>query len=151
MLIQSQRAVCFLLILLQLSCFDAAPGISFHEPQPGQTVSGRTFTISVGVSDFAFPSDGKGVLYLDGGKLIEVRQPQLTISMDGLGGLYEGQHTLRLVMYGTGGEEVGAGGTPSALLRIRDAIPHPDVGCAAPRRGEVPQGGRAGGDGWTVS
>lgn len=84
MLIQSQRAVCFLLILLQLSCFDAAPGISFHEPQPGQTVSGRTFTISVGVSDFAFPSDGKGVLYLDGGKLIEVRQPQLTISMDGI-------------------------------------------------------------------
>ena len=33
------------------------------------------------------PDMGKGILLLDGGKLMEVRQQHVTISMDGAGGL----------------------------------------------------------------
>jgi hypothetical protein len=77
--------------------------IIFHAPTPKQTVSGRTFLIDVEVSGLQIPEDAKGILYLDNGKLLEVRQQHVTVNMDGAGGLTEGQHSLRLVLFNSEG------------------------------------------------
>jgi hypothetical protein len=53
----------------------------------------------------AIPEQGKGILYIDDTKLFEVRQQHMTISMDGAGGLREGEHRVRVdvVDHATGG------------------------------------------------
>ena len=101
--------------LLTLVCAAAQvpSDITFHSPQPGQTVSGRSFTIEVEVaSSFPVPEEGKGVLFLDGGKLLEVRQQHVTVSMDGAGGLAEGQHTLQLVLFALDGSTIATQQVP---------------------------------------
>lgn len=52
------------------------------------------------------PEEGKGILYLDGIKLLEVRQQRISISMDGAGGLAPGPHALRVDIHPAGGESV---------------------------------------------
>eukprot|EP00283_Hemiselmis_rufescens_P024606 CAMPEP_0173463270 /NCGR_PEP_ID=MMETSP1357-20121228/68042_1 /TAXON_ID=77926 /ORGANISM="Hemiselmis rufescens, Strain PCC563" /LENGTH=98 /DNA_ID=CAMNT_0014431075 /DNA_START=38 /DNA_END=331 /DNA_ORIENTATION=+ len=69
-------------------------------------VEGRTLTIDFEIQGFAVPDDGKGVLYLDGGRLYEVRQQRLSINMDGAGGLLEGDHTLRVDLHPISGGQV---------------------------------------------
>ena len=73
--------------------------IIFLAPVPKQIVSGRTFPIDVELSGLQIPEDGKSILYLDDGKLLEVRQQHVTVTMDGAGGLSEGQHSLRLFLF----------------------------------------------------
>ena len=70
--------------------------IKFLSPSPDQAVSGRSFLIDIEVTGVSVPSDAKGVLLLDEGRLLEVRQQRITITMDGAGGLSEGAHILRL-------------------------------------------------------
>jgi len=132
------------------------PEVTFHSPQSGATVSGRSFSIEVQVSQrrlscgqgivlvcvspvshaaclyavqvtgFALPDMGKGILLLDGGKLMEVRQQHVTISMDGLGGLSEGQHSLKLVLMRADGSSVDAHG--GEVLFVKEGSPEDTAG-----------------------
>jgi hypothetical protein len=95
----------------------ASPSVVFHSPQLGATVSGRSFVIEVEVKGFDVPDMGKGVLLLDGAKLMEVRQQHVTISMDGLGGLSEGQHSLTLLLERRDGSPVTAANSQVTFLK----------------------------------
>ena len=88
---------------------ETSPRIVFNAPTSGQTVSGRTFAIEVEVFGIQLPDEAKGILYLDNGKLLEMRQSHLTVNMDGAGGLAEGLHSLRLVLVNTNGETISSG------------------------------------------
>lgn len=72
------------------------------------------------------PDMGKGVLLLDGGKLMEVRQQHVTISMDGAGGLSEGQHSLRLVLLRPDGSSIDAEG--NEVLFLKEGSPEATAG-----------------------
>jgi hypothetical protein len=72
------------------------------------------------------PDMGKGILLLDGGKLMEVRQQHITISMDGAGGLSEGQHSLRLVMMRPDGSSIDTG--DSEVLFLKEGSPEDTAG-----------------------
>jgi hypothetical protein len=98
-----------LLVFFAAAAGQPSPTIEFHSPTPGQSVSGRSFTIEVEVApSFHVPEQGKGILFLDGGKLLEVRQQRVTISMDGAGGLAEGPHKLRLELFALDGTTLAA-------------------------------------------
>ncbi|KAJ1489085.1 hypothetical protein T484DRAFT_1886283, partial [Baffinella frigidus] len=119
------RLVQTALVLLACAVAQVPPEITFHSPQPGQTVLGRSFTIEVEVaSSFHVPEEGKGVLFLDGGKLLEVRQQRVTVSMDGAGGLFEGQHTLRLVLLALDGSTVAT----QQVLFLKEGAPEETAG-----------------------
>ena len=85
------------------------PDIVFHLPTSGQVVTGRTFAIEVEIFGLQIPEEGKGILYLDSGKLLEVRQQHLTVNMDGAGGLSEGPHSLRVELFDTKGKSLSSG------------------------------------------
>jgi len=72
------------------------------------------------------PDMGKGILLLDGGKLMEVRQQHMSISMDGAGGLSEGQHSLRLVLLRPDGSSMDAEG--SEVLFLKEGSPEATAG-----------------------
>jgi hypothetical protein len=100
--------------LLSLICVrnadtERTPKIKFNSPTSGQVVSGRTFAIDVEVSGIRIPDDAKGILFLDNGKLLEMRHPHLTVNMDGAGGFSEGQHSLRLVLINSEGTTISSG------------------------------------------
>ena len=82
---------------LSLPLADGVPGVIFHSPKSGATVSGRSFAIELEITGFEVPEKGKCILMLNGAKLMEVRQQHVTISMDGAGGLPEGQNSLKLL------------------------------------------------------
>eukprot|EP00960_Hanusia_phi_P075258 768395-Hanusia_phi.AAC.4 len=72
--------------------------VIFHRPQRNEKVSGRSFSIELEVEGVSLPEQGKGLLLLDGKKLMEIRSSRTTVGMDGAGGLWEGEHTLKLLV-----------------------------------------------------
>ena len=127
---QRQHVRLAVVVWVLMACAECAAGASagviFHSPESGATVSGRSFVIEVEVTGFDIPQAGKGVLLLDGSRLMELRQQHVTISMDGLGGLTEGQHSLRVLLQGVDGVAVDA--ADNEVLFIKHGSPEDTAG-----------------------
>ncbi|EKX37238.1 hypothetical protein GUITHDRAFT_145191 [Guillardia theta CCMP2712] len=112
------RFLCFLFLAAAVAMTMSEEGggggggerrVIFHNPQTHQRVSGRSFTIEVEVQGFSLPEEGKGLLLLDGRKLMEIRSSRMTVGMDGAGGLSEGEHILKLSVEDVQGRQVVEG------------------------------------------